>query len=104
MSSANCTDTSVCTQVDPTSSIEEVLLNSVELYPNPVDHQLTIDFTSEIDQLSIRVTNLAGQKMIAQEFENVKIVDLSLVDFESGVYFVVIQMGTVSKSIKVVKL
>lgn len=104
ISSANCTDTSACTQVSISSnSLEEQILSSIAIVPNPVIDDLTIDFSSYLERFTVKVTNLAGQEITTKEFENTNSAIISMKDLEEGVYVVIISAGNSLRSVKVVK-
>jgi hypothetical protein len=103
VTNANCSDTSACTQVTASNSIEELALNSMMSFPNPVTDNLTITFGSDIELFDVRITNLAGQEMLRKEFQNANSAALSMANFEEGLYFVVVRVGNSTRSLKVVK-
>ncbi|MFK7787835.1 MAG: LamG-like jellyroll fold domain-containing protein [Crocinitomicaceae bacterium] len=105
ISSANCTDTSTCTQVTISSnSLEEQALSSITTVPNPVIDDLTIDFNNYLEYFTVKITNLAGQEIITKTFKNTNSAIISMTDFEEGVYVIMINSGNSSRSIRVVKL
>ncbi len=73
-------------------------LTKTEVYPNPVHGLLTIDTTNTIDR--ILLVNSVGQSI------NASLTSLNQLDFSnypSGVYFLQLQSGQNTKTIKVVK-
>jgi len=100
----NCVDTSACTQVTVSSnSLEEMSLNSISAFPNPVADQLTLSFNTEVEHFDVRITNLAGREVMRSVFENTNSAELSMANFEAGLYFVVVGVGNSTRSMKVVK-
>ncbi len=79
--------------------IEDVALESLEIYPNPTTGVLNINSPEEIDQ--VQVLNLEGQIV---RMENGNIRTLSLTDLSSGVYMLkVVAKSGASSMQKIVK-
>ena len=76
----------------------------MNLYPNPTDNMLTIDFGSVMQDLSVRVITVDGRTMHAYEVVNGQFFELSLANYPQGLYFVEVtaEDGTVT-SLKVSK-
>lgn len=76
----------------------------MNLYPNPTDNMLTIDFGSVMQDLSLRVMTVDGRIMQAHEAVNGQFFELSLANYPQGLYFVEVTAkdGTVT-SLKVSK-
>ena len=64
---------------------EDVVVNSVKLYPNPATNVLNIESTSMIEKVS--VYNLLGQEVISQTPNSV-LVTLDVASLQVGVYVV----------------
>ena len=65
-------------------SIEDVLINSIKLHPNPVSETLQIS-SNEIQLSSIEILSLQG-KVLTTEIDNLQEINLS--HLSSGVYFI----------------
>lgn len=79
--------------------IEDVALESLEIYPNPTTGVLNINSSEEIDQ--VQILNLQGQ-LIRAENGNVKMI--SMTDLSSGIYMLkVIAKSGASSMQKIVK-
>ncbi len=72
----------------------------VQLYPNPVQHNLTIS-TLNSDYQSVEILDLSG-KVVAVKNENTTNIDFS--EFKSGIYFVKINWIDKSMNYKIIKL
>jgi hypothetical protein len=104
ISDANCSDTSACTQVTISSNnLEEQVLNSIQIVPNPVLDDLTIDFSANLESFTVQICNLAGQEMMSEEFNNANSVIVPMEDFAEGVYVVTIKTRNTKKTIRIVK-
>lgn len=66
---------------------EENIINSMQLYPNPVEDVMSVSFQKAIDA-TIEVVNLTGQMVIRQELDGVTNMDIDVSDLDSGIYFI----------------
>jgi len=62
------------------------------VYPNPAKDNVTVNFQKVIDQATIEVTNVRGQPLTSERYNNIKEIELQL-GVKSGLYFVRIKMG-----------
>ena len=76
------------------------LTNGFKAYPNPVSNMLTIEFTSDLTQVS--VFNLVGQEVLSRKV-NATSTQIDLSRLEAGTYLVKVEAGSVSKTLKVFK-
>jgi subtilisin-like proprotein convertase family protein len=97
LTTANCTDTSACTLVN-VADLNNAFMNSVQVYPNPVNDQLMIQWEGEVKK--IEITDTKGR--LIQSFEDlIDSVEINTSSYSSGVYFVYIKApnGQVVKEI-----
>jgi len=78
---------------------EIATLNTINLYPNPVNEQLTIQFTQNNNQpVNVSLTNLSGQLILSKIFEvqqnGVSELQLNTVAISKGVYLITVDTGT----------
>ena len=71
--------------------------DEVLIFPNPVQDELTIKASKDIDQVTI--TNILGQTIFAQAY-NSWVVQIPVGNFSPGVYFVRINGATIRKFVK----
>ena len=76
----------------------------ITLYPNPVNHSLTLIVKDEflIGESSLNILNCAGKTMYGQKINSTK-THIDLTEFEAGIYFLVLTNGqecVVKKMIK----
>jgi hypothetical protein len=74
--------------------------NGFKAYPNPVSQMLTIEFTSDLTQVSI--FNLVGQEVLSRKV-NTTSTQIDLSSLNVGTYLVKVEAGSVSKTLKVFK-
>lgn len=99
-----CANTvTVFVQVDPCSGIaENSLLNTAQVYPNPVKDQLNIEFSDAFSG-KLEVINAIGQVVAAKAVNNDKKIRLDLSQLAKGIYSVKLSSGDTQKTYKVVK-
>lgn len=86
---------------------ENILANSLKVYPNPVDDKLNVSFkTAGSETVVIRLSDLSGKQLIFVEDENAngKFNDyLDMEDLPTGVYMLEIESGDLRERRKIVK-
>ncbi len=86
----NCNDTSICNELPYIVSVKNLSKSKINIYPNPVNEQLTIDLglNNDIDYLII--TDLSG-KIIRKVLTNNKPeLKIKVNTFKAGVYFITV--------------
>jgi hypothetical protein len=81
----NCSETSDCTLIDR-SSIEDIVENSISIYPNPVTDNLTIDWEGAVTR--IEITDTKGKLLYVEEVSAVQSHQMSTETYSKGVYFI----------------
>ncbi|MFK8043886.1 MAG: T9SS type A sorting domain-containing protein [Crocinitomicaceae bacterium] len=94
----NCTDTSLCTSVTTVSTNDVEVETGLNVYPNPVNSELIIQFQKPIESLNI--VNLLGETVRNFSLPN-KVIDVS--DLPSGIYFVNIKVSDQTIVKKIIK-
>ncbi len=68
--------------------------NSTLVYPNPTKGNLKIEFKEFLTEPAyVKVYKSSGTLVFSGKYQQVKIIDLDMSDFDSGVYFIKIQNG-----------
>ncbi len=101
----SCTDTSGCFLILNTG-ISATTMNDehFNLYPNPTDGQITIDFEQEVNGAVIRVMGVDGRLLQEHNEINGNRINISLSDYPAAMYFVEVILNGQSKKVKVIKL
>ncbi|MES2566852.1 MAG: T9SS type A sorting domain-containing protein [Bacteroidota bacterium] len=95
-----CSNTAVSDViVDACTGIKNVVLNSVGVYPNPFDNQITI-VTNAADNL-VQITNAIGQVVYSQKISFKETIELN--QLSEGLYTIVISNSDSSKAFKLNK-
>src|SRR5690554_2106652 len=81
----------------PNLSVDDLTLEEVKIYPNPVNDLLQIQSDQEI--VGIALYSLTGQKL--QTWENQD--DINLSSYASGIYFVKVETSVGIKTTKIIK-
>ncbi|MEM9920833.1 MAG: T9SS type A sorting domain-containing protein [Bacteroidota bacterium] len=75
------------------------LTNEINVYPNPFNHQVKVQFFSEVNRtVSIRLFDVLGSEVYQSQFSILKgenILDIPLGEIPTGVYHLVIQKNTI---------
>jgi subtilisin-like proprotein convertase family protein len=85
VSSGNCSETSACYLVDFTG-IEELTSNFVNMYPNPVDNQVTLTWSGEVKR--IELTDAQGKLILLEENVQGNSYTMHVEQLSGGMYFV----------------
>jgi hypothetical protein len=86
----NCSETSDCTLIDR-SSIEDIVENSISIYPNPVTDNLTIDWEGAVTR--IEITDTKGKLLYVEEVSAAQSHQMSIEAYSKGVYFIHVLTG-----------
>jgi hypothetical protein len=72
--------------VDFLTSVDELVLDDIKIYPNPADKQLTIELGSEVSNTELKIKDVTGKIVFNQQVFNNKTI-VPLTNFAKGVYF-----------------
>jgi hypothetical protein len=102
VTSGSCDDTSACVTYNSVG-LNENNSQSVSVYPNPTQGNLTINLGTGFESGIIQITNAIGQVILVQEIDGVQTVDLNL-EQTNGIYMVTIfSNGEVVTSARIIK-
>lgn len=83
-------------------AINESIRNNFKLYPNPTSDKISVFIPNNLDEVSIIIYDLLGQKIIEQKTSNQNL-DISLENNSAGIYFYIIQSKSNFQSGKIIK-
>jgi len=82
----SCVDTSICHTF--TVSIDDWIIdNNIEIYPNPMQDILYIDFGKEYRNIKVSIYNTLGQNVLTQSYRSMQKIEIPM-SVTQGVYFV----------------
>lgn len=96
ISNGTCIDTSLCVSWAPVG-VNDISTTNFEIYPNPVNNLLNI--SSSVNINSVSITNIVGQTMFINKYNNTNKLVLDMSKFEKGVYFVKVN-NSINKILK----
>lgn len=102
VTNGSCIDTSACVTIIGVG-INNLLLESISLYPNPTTNIITVDFGSHSEPLNYSVLSIEGK--IIKQVQNI-IKDKTTIDLSAenkGIYLLKIEIDSSTKFYKLVK-
>jgi hypothetical protein len=82
-------------------SVNDISINQIIAYPNPVNDILNIDTALELDL--IEIFNLIGQKIIVFNKKNIINNSINLSELKKGLYMVIVTSGNKTQTLKITK-
>lgn len=77
--------------VNTCTGIEDIFQNMIQLYPNPTDQFLTIDFKELVNEKSIEVYDELGKLLLTQTTTE-PLLKLNVSGFNTGIYFLKVML------------
>lgn len=103
ISDNGCVDTSACYLINSVGVLSQLNGNLINVYPNPVNTQLNISFSSVVNDMSLSLSNIAGQVLINRSDLNGNNFIMETNDLAAGVYYLKILEAEKNVTIKVIK-
>jgi hypothetical protein len=79
-----CSELSNCIEV--TSGFDEENLENLNLYPNPTNGKIFLEFNSSKNNIQIHIKNILGQTILSKHFETLEKAEFNI-DAPKGLYF-----------------
>lgn len=79
------------------------LTEEIQLYPNPALQEVTIKVEKPLQDVRLELYNMNGQLVLLKEFTFLEQEKLDISNLAIGVYFIQLQLGTETKTIKLIK-
>ncbi|TKG95138.1 T9SS type A sorting domain-containing protein [Puteibacter caeruleilacunae] len=87
-----------------TSTTIDALIEAYRVYPNPTTDFVHVDVeSSQNETIIIRILDNLGKVLKIRQFESYEDIRIDVSDLPSGLYFMNMQVGKTSKSIKILK-
>ncbi len=90
------------TTEDPNGLVEAEAYNTV-VYPNPAQDRLTVSSDLVDESAIIQIYDITGKMMIESQTGANEVIEISVIDLESGVYILSIQSDKATQSMRFVK-
>ena len=88
--------------VNSVGVLENNFGNTLTVYPNPTNGELSIDLSSNYNNVSVIVSYVLGQVVHNQNFSNSSLLQLHI-QGEAGLYFIEVRSGDKKAILKVMK-
>ena len=92
----------VCALSSEPLSVYDILNQSVKIYPNPTNSDITIRFDNVKENTEITVANILGQTIYSNYLKNTRVFSFSL-EAEAGIYLVIIKADDSFFSQRIIK-
>lgn len=99
----SCVDTSACINVTNVSTREHTLTKGMAVYPNPTGGAVTITFTQDLNNATIKVLSVTGQLISEVQGLNGNVAVIDLSRQAAGVYFVEVTENGLSARVKIIR-
>lgn len=97
-----CSDTSACEAITDLGFGEQAQ-DLVSVYPNPTSGNVTLDFGKETAVEQLKVTDLSGRIVYAQQALTAKTLNIDLSGESKGVYLLHVRVGNAQQMLKITK-
>lgn len=82
---------------------EQGTLNGLQVYPNPTQGELNLVFAQQYNRIALRITQINGQFVHAEQFNGTDRATLTVSELPSGIYFMTITADEQTRTIKFVR-
>jgi hypothetical protein len=103
LTQGTCSDTSDCYSVTASGLGSDKLNQAYKVYPNPAHNFATIDLVNEQTNVTLKVFDMTGNLLKAEELDRLTKMNLDISDYKAGLYMIHIhsdQMNSVARLIK----
>ena len=99
-----CVDTSHCHRLILSDVLENTIGQGLKVFPNPTDGTISIELPEVFSFIEVKVSSIEGKEMAKKSFINAQTLQMSLQDYQQGMYFLNIQTGEKHAMVKVFRL
>jgi uncharacterized repeat protein (TIGR02543 family) len=94
-------DISLTANFEVTTGMEIITINEVRIYPNPLSNGI-LNVQSDLEISKISIVNALGVTVLCSQSNNIKNIQLDLSNLPKGMYFVKIEIDTISETKKLI--
>ena len=103
VSSDHCMDTADCANIVYVGLVENTFLGEIELYPNPTDGKLIVEFENPHKSIQIKMVNALGAVVLKQISKDKKSITIDISSLPNGMYFLTLSESEKSATYKILK-
>jgi len=103
LTQSGCQDTSVCYNFNILGMDDEFNDFQIQVYPNPVNDNVSIAFNEGISNCCLRLVDLTGKTVMNLSNLSGEIITLDVEKYSSGIYFLEINIGNRFSRVKLIK-
>ncbi|MBN4073066.1 T9SS type A sorting domain-containing protein [Crocinitomix catalasitica] len=85
-----CSDTTACMPIIFDEVEENGFSETIVLFPNPTENNVSIDLGDEYEQIEVTITDLSGRIIRSEIYHNISSIEQLEAPIESGTYFVIL--------------
>ncbi len=97
-----CLDTSACVAITTVGILENNFGNTLKVYPNPTNGELSIDLGTSYDYVTVVIRDLLGQEVFRKSYTDSDVLQLNIPGV-AGMYLIEVNSGNKKAIVKVVK-
>ena len=97
---ASCTSTASLSVTITTLANQDFDMSQFSYYPNPVNDILNLSYSQDMNM--VKVFNMVGQELLSKAV-NANTAQIDLSSFANGAYFIQVKIGTLMKTVRVVR-
>jgi len=98
----NCTDTSICENINTVGIIKNDFGDKFMVFPNPTDGNFSIDLGSLYKSVDISISNINGKLIYSKSFNQKQALNMSIKE-PNGIYLITIIAGNKIANIRLIK-
>lgn len=98
-----CTDTSACTFLTNVGVASNENNTNIKIYPNPVEELVNIE-VENTSVMDVVITNIEGKIVKSEVIKGAIVTQISMANFEPGIYFITVSTEEYQTTIKLVKI
>lgn len=99
----SCNDTSDCVEINTLGLIENSFGENIQVYPNPVNQIVSIEFDQEEPFVSLSVYSVLGQQLKTAEYQHIAIIQFDMHNYAEGIYLLKMKNDSNKETVFILK-